>query len=247
MKVFKKPSGQESVISDLFPIRNDDNWSTEFEFLNLQGLIQGDISGAHKALIVFFDKNGSQLGEVEIEINQIGRKTIILEELLKNALKDSATFAVFHKNEPRKMDLGQSFIAERGYVGYKSKNTFIKGYVHGNLDAVAFSENKIQMLGNIGLFKKTYLVQHILTGPAFYEFIITNPTSRKEITIFPRIKYSKNTIKLKRIKIPARGVERISVDLRSNETAIVYFKSRLYLARPIVFRNSGRSFDVFHG
>lgn len=246
-KVFKKPSGHDAVISDLFPILSDDNWSTEFEFLNLPGLIQGNISREHKALMMFFDKNGSQLGEIEIEINQVGRKTIILKEMLRNNLKNSATFAIFHKSASRETSLGQSFMAERGYVGYKNKNSNIKGYVHGNLDAIAFSNNKIQMLGNIGWFKKTYLVQHILTGPAIYDFIITNPTYKKKVVIIPRIKYSENTIKLNKLKIPSRGVEKISIEMQSHERAIIYFKSKLYLARPIVFRNSIGAFDVFHG
>ena len=54
LKVFKKPKHRNSVTSDLFPIRNDKNWTTEFEFLNLPGLIRGDISSKHKAKLVFF-------------------------------------------------------------------------------------------------------------------------------------------------------------------------------------------------
>ena len=247
LKVFKKPIYPESVTSDLFPIRNDENWLTEFEFLNLPGLIQGEISNLHKALMIFFNKNGSRLGQVEIDINQIGRKTIILEELLKDELSESATFSVFHKRDSDELNIDGSFIAERGYVGYKNNDKNIKGYVHGNLDAVAFYKNKIQMLGNIGLFRKTYLVQHVLTGPAIYDFLITNPTRRKKVFIVPRIRYSKHSTKLKKLRIPSRGVEKLTVKIPVGETAVIQLKSRLYLARPVVFRSSTDSFDVFHG
>ena len=179
LKVFKKPEHKDSVTSDLFPIRNDENWATEFEFLNLPGLIRGNIASSHKAMVVFFNEDGVELGRKSIKISGLGRKTINLKDFLKHEFQGSTTFAVFHERGSTAADLGDSFMAERGYVGYKYKSVEVKGYVHGNLDAVSYSSGIIKKLGNFGFLRKTYFVQHLLTGPAYYDFVVTNPTSKK--------------------------------------------------------------------
>ncbi len=247
LKVFKKPNNKESVTSDLFPIRNDEIWSTEFEFLNLPGLIQGDISGKHKALMVFFDQHGERLGQREIEINGVGRKTILLREMLTLNLKTARTFAVFHKINNNSTNLDESFMAERGYTGYKLNNLPVKGYVHGNLDAISFAKNKIQKLGNYGFPKKVYRVQHLLTGPAEYDFIFTNPTKCKKVKIQPFLEYPGKKIPLKPLFIASLGCDVLNIKLQSNQNARISFRSSLYLGRPVVFRKTNNSMDVFHG
>lgn len=246
LKVFKKPKHKDSVTSDLFPIRNDENWRTEFEFLNLPGLIRGDISSNHKATIIFFSKEGLELGRKDIELSAIGRKTVQLVDFLIGHLKNSTTFSVFHENRNHLLDVSGSFMAERGYCGYKYKDTPVKGYVHGNLDAVSYSSGDIMKLGNYGLFKKTYFVQHLLTGPSEYIFVITNPTSKK-ITVSPIIDVSGKNYRIPKCRIPSLGCHEVRVKIDSGELGRVKFKSRFYLGRPVVFRTNSSSFDVFHG
>jgi len=246
LKVFKKPSFSESVTSDLFPIRNDGNWTTEFEFLNLPGLVGGDNAKTHEARMVFFDSRGLQLGFKNLKISGIGRKTIQIKELLTEDLKDACTFAVFHENESRDIDLGGSFLAERGYTGYKHKDIPVKGYVHGNLDAVSYSAGRIEKLGNYGLFKKTYSVQHLLTGPSDYDFIFTNPTS-KRISIRPILEINNKFQKLPKIDINSLGFGIVKVKIKTGDVGKIKFRSLLYLGRPVVFRVTSDSFDVFHG
>jgi hypothetical protein len=246
LKVFKRPRNRNSVTSDLFPIRNDENWSTEFEFLNLPGLIRGNISSKHKAKLVFFNKNGNELGRRDVEIDSVGRKTLDLNEYLKDDLQESATFSVFHETSGTESDLSGSYMAERGYAGYKFRNIPVKGYVHGNLDAVSYSSGAIQKLGNLGFPRKTYFVQHLLTGPAKYDFVFTNPTSKK-VTINPVIEIN-GTIKfLSKQKIPSLGCHIFKVNIQDTENGQIKFKSYLYLGRPVVFRVANGSFDVFHG
>ena len=245
-KVFKKPKDKNSVTSDLFPIRNDENWSTEFEFLNLPGLIRGDISSNHKAKLVFFNKDGVELGRRDIEINGLGRRTLNLNDFMRDELEESSTFSVFHESNGTESDLGGSYMAERGYAGYKLRNAPIKGYVHGNLDAVSYSCGAIQKLGNFGFPKKTYFVQHLLTGPAQYDFVITNPTS-KRITIEPIIEINETVKVLSKYVIPSMGCHILKVDIQEKEIGQIQLKSYLYLGRPVVFRIANSSFDVFHG
>jgi hypothetical protein len=245
-KVFKKPKDKNAVTSDLFPIRNDENWSTEFEFLNLPGLIRGDISSNHKANLVFFNRDGVELGRRDIEISGLGRKTVNLRDFMKDGLEESSTFSVFHERSGTESDLGSSFMAERGYVGYKFSNVPVKGYVHGNLDAVSYSSGAIQKLGNLGFPKKTYFVQHLLTGPAEYDFVITNPTSKK-VTIKPVIEVNGSETPLSRQTIPSLGCHIFKVNIQDTENGQIQFKSYLYLGRPVVFRIANNAFDVFHG
>lgn len=246
-KVFKKPKFSDSVTSDLFPIRNDENWTTEFELLNLPGLIQGNITTNHQAIFMFFNEKGLKLGEEIIEINGVGRKTINIKDLLLGNRKEAKTFAVFHKQDSSGVEIGESFIAERGYTGYKFKNISTKGYVHGNLDAISYSKNRIEKLGNFGFQRKIYRVQHLLTGPAEYDFIFTNPTNCQKIKIQPILESTGKKIKFKPISIDSLGCDTFTVTIQPNEIAQISFRSRLYLGRPVVFRKLSNSMDVFHG
>jgi len=246
LKVFKKPNYSNSVTSDLFPIRNDTFWETEFEFLNIPGLISGETSKAHMAKIAFFDNKGLLLGFKNIEISGVNRKTLNINELLTGDFTTASTFAVFHDIKAQDIDLDGSFLAERGYAGYKFRDDPVKGYVHGNLDALSYSSGRIEKLGNYGPFKKTYYVQHLLTGPSNYDFIFTNPTSKK-MTIKSILEVNNTTQDIGKVKINSLGCRKIEVKIEKDGLAKIKFKSFLYLGRPVVFRVTSNSFDVFHG
>ena len=248
-KITLKPKSLKAVISDLFPIRNDSDWKTEFELLNVPGLIKGDNNTKidHSVTLYFFDDNGNLLGNKHVFMNSTGRQTINLSEFLKNELSEAKTFALFHDYDDYILLGSGSFLAERGYTGYEYKNSGVKGYVHGNLDAVALSGTQVQPLGNKSYIARTYTVQHQLIGPAKYEFIFTNPTSN-EVVIKPLLSGTGNNwVAQKYFRIPSLGARLYSIDLNKENTYKVKFKSRLYLGRPVVFRTCNESMDVFHG
>jgi hypothetical protein len=246
-KITLKPKNSKAVISDLFPIRNDVDWKTEFELLNVPGLIKGDnnTNTDYSVTLYFFDDNGNLLGNKNFFMNGVGRQTIKLSEFLKNEISKAKTFAVFHNNKNISLDMDGSFLAERGYTGYEYKNNGVKGYIHGNLDAVSLGGYKIKPIGNLGIIKRFYLTQHKLIGPSKYEFVFTNPT-RKKIIIKPFFNIN-NWEKLPNIVIHPLGSKTMSVTLNPNAMATLKFKSRLYLCRPVVFRIQEQSMDVFHG
>lgn len=249
-KVTRNPSKPDAVISDLFPIKNDANWKTEFELLNVSGLISGDNwqeASQHLAIIYFFDQNGIQLGTRQIFMNKVGRQTIKLSKILNSNILNAKTFAVFHQDTKKSLSLSGSYLAERGYTGYEYMSIGMKGYVHGNLDAVALSNNIIEPLGNIGVIYRKYTVQHQLVGPATYEFVFTNPTS-KTVKITPELAWGTDDwIAHSSFKIPTLGTRSFTTKLNKEDNAKVRFDSRLYLGRPVVFRISNYSMDVFHG
>jgi hypothetical protein len=245
----KIPVENTAVISDLFPIKKGNDWHTEFELLNVSGLIMGDNNDSKPYVVnfYFFSSTGNLLGSRSVTVENIGRKTIKLSELMIGEIKEAATFSVFHPPIYDKIDMAGSFLAERGYSGYEYQNLGVKGYVHGNLDAVALVRGEVQPLGNSGLIPRFYTVQHCLRGPAKYEFVFTNPTSEK-MKITPNISLNKkNWLAKESFIMNPLGSHTFMVDIKENEKAYVRFKSKLYLGRPVVFRISNDSMDVFHG
>jgi hypothetical protein len=248
-RLTKAPSDSSAVISDLFPIRNSNLWKTEFELLNVLGLIVGENNQKEPYSVKFYFYNcyGKLLGVREIDIKNVGRTTVKIADLIAHKFEEAATFAVFHPTILGKIDMLGSYLAERGYCGYEYLSLGVKGYVHGNLDAVALSNDKVEPLGNSGLISRYYTVQHCLRGPAKYEFVFTNPTP-KTIKIIPNISLNKKKwLAKKSFTMNSLGSHTFTVDVKENEKAYVRFKSKLYLGRPVVFRISNDSMDVFHG
>ena len=107
----KMPTDDSAVISDLFPIKKGNDWHTEFELLNVSGLIMGD-NNESKPYVVnfyFFSSTGNLLGSRCFTVENIGRKTIKLNELMIGEIKEAATFSVFHQPIYDKTDMAGSF------------------------------------------------------------------------------------------------------------------------------------------
>ena len=247
-KVTRVPKNHESVISDLFCIRDDANWQTFFELLDVVSLIEG-ISGEHPnegVRMFFFDKNGNRVSEKFVPFGSNARKTIKIDKDFIGT-SNASTFAVFHPPSISQESLKGSYLAERGYCGYKRIDTQIRGYVHGNLDAVAYSNQGLEFLGNQGLLSRYYQVQHPLRGDAEYEFFLTNPSKRKAAVTFQIWSEKTGWRSHQRLILAPGGCCLSKIKSVSPDPQFVRVKSRLYLGRPIVFRNQVNSFDVFHG
>jgi hypothetical protein len=159
------------------------------------------------------------------------------------------TFACFHLNYlPHLIEQG-AFLAERGYTGYCNKSiSNMKGYVHGNLDALAINERgEVICLGkSFRLKKNQYRLQYQLDGPAIYDLGVVNSTRECEDITF-ELNTNKRTLKKEFKKVPSKGVVWFSIEIRKGEIARVIIHSKINLPRPVVFRNVQNSFDVFHG
>jgi hypothetical protein len=244
----KKPS-ENSVVSDLFPIQPVGEWTTDFELLNLGELALG-ISGSRKntpVLVYFFDRFGIVIGKREVFQDDFARLTIRISDYLKDELVNSSSFSVFHQYQTEALNLNGSFLAERGYCGYGLKGSHMKGYVHGNLDALAYKDGEISPIGNAGLFRREYIVQHLFLGPAKYDLVLTNPTNQK-VKITPYFQKRKGHWKKQDvISLNPLGTHSIHLTLKSEEQILLKFRSRLYLCRPVIFRVNQGAMDVFHG
>lgn len=248
-KVTRTPSNSGSVISDLFPLRNDARWQTFFELLNIPALLNGRYSSdsSYEILFIFFDQKGAEVGRKSIPAPNDARYTLELGDCFFPEIKKAATFSVFHSGYFLEDDLDGSYLAERGYAGYQRLGLPIRGYVHGNLDSIAFHEGELQLLGNAGFLRRSYQVQHPLTGEAEYEFILTNPSDRK-VKVKVESKNQKTSWKrYQTFTLNPRGSEVFSLNVAEREVRFVRIVSRLYLGRPVIFRNTLQSMDVFHG
>lgn len=245
------PDNQNSAVSDLFPFRINNGWETHFELLNLPTLInpleQQSIS--YQVKFVFFDELGRYIHEWVTEETGCFRRTICLNDLLKGKSGSGyGTFACFHENYLSNLISQGAFLAERGYTGYlNSSISKVKGYVHGNLDAIAKSEDdKLVCLGRSHINKHEFRLQHQLNGPATYELGFVN-TSKKVETIAFEIISDVNHSSIIETKIASKGIIWVPHTLQDGETARVIIHSKLNLPRPVVFRLAAKSFDVFHG
>jgi hypothetical protein len=241
----KRPDELKAVISDQFPYRNG-NWKTYFELLNLPRLFDPvDSDKPYIARLVFFDQDGEILYTHEILNHDIGRITLDLS-LIFPSLPLIGTFACFHNSYSNWLQNEKAYLAERGYVGYQNtKLSKTKGYVHGNFDAIAEdSKHSLMSLGTSNFRNREYWLQHELTGPALYELLFVNTTnSIQKITI----KCGEANSFVAVLSIPSRGIRIFNCPVRTGESLRVKILSRLNMARPVVFRSTENSFDVFHG
>jgi len=249
-KITRNPKLKGSVISDLFPLRSDSQWQTHFELLNVAGLISGDnvLTQEKHARFIFFDGEGEKLAEKLITAPSSGRKTIFLNSELDPSISSRASsFAVFHDSQSDGLDIGESFLAERGYTGYCFSNSAIRGYVHGNFDSLSYKDGKIKAIGNKGLLTRLYTVQHPLRGPATYEFFLSNPTPRPVAVKVLHGDESKKWREIERFELRSKGSRIFRVEKEDEGASFIRIRSKFYLGRPVVFRISGRGLDVFHG
>ncbi len=245
----REPSQRSSSISDLFLIRQNQLWKTEFELLNINALISGESHSMNWSHVEFwfFSGAGKIVGKKSVPLGEALKNTLKLSDLTKSLTVMPSTFAVFHSPYDSVEYLSHSYIAERGYVGYEYSELGMKSYVHGNLDAVACADGTIEPLGNSGFLRRIYTVQHLLSGEAKYEFAFTNPTKKSQKIEMQRSELIGKWEKLGNIKIGAFGSDIFSYENDSDSKCVIRFRSRMYLARPVVFRTTRNSMDVFHG
>lgn len=239
-----------SVISDLFVLRMENQWETYFECLKFNTIFYpNDISNLKKVVFCFYNKKGEYISEKEVKLSSSIKTTLNVNILAKdlNISKD-CLFAIFHPQKNYWISNHNSFLAERGYIGYANPNFGkIKSFVHGNLDAIARNNDRKGdiLLGNFSFFKKQYNLQHILTEGNSYELFLVNPTFKKQ-----KIKIIEETNCIKKEKesiIPSKGLFNHNIYVKKKEKTKVVIESNIYLARPVVFKIMPSSFDVFHG
>ena len=240
-----------SVVSDLFPLRIEDGWNTFFELLNYHQILnpeeQNFING--NVEVKLYDKNGIFLKAQKIENNTKIKHTLNLKNIANQlGIYNDGIFSVFHQNHTSWISEKNSFLAERGYIGFKNKKFGnIKSFIHGNLDAISQPKNgKETLLGNSSFFNKEYHLQVELSYNFSFELFWINPTNNSQQ--FKIIERNPTKEKQTIFIIPPKGIKSLKIAQNKNSENIkIIIKSKLYMARPVVFKYMENSFDVFHG
>ena len=243
------PKENNCVISDLFLLRSDENWETQFEILNISALLNGGYSRVshEKLLFVFYDSNGIEVGRKTLVTPKAGKYSLVLNNEFIHPIKNAATFAVFHLDNEINIDMKGSVLAERGYTGFLRQDVQMLGYVHGNFDAIAFNKDSIEMLGRASKLRRGYQIQHAFTGEAAYELALVNPSDKRVKLIFQMRSPSTSWKTFQEFDLNPRGSQIIPIKVNLKEFHFVRIVSTLHLGRPVIFRNTDTSFDVFHG
>lgn len=240
------PEARQAVISDLFLWRRDAGWETYFELLDVFSLIAPDGNFGQRSVdLAIFDQSGAPLVRESIGVSPGRRRSLRISDFIPETGGDFGTFACFHAGLGPSLDETGVFLAERGYSGYARREHGPRSYVHGNLDAVAEDGAGSTQLGASGLVRSTYRLQLVVEPGALIELALVNPTSRRQhlsvVEDFGRDK----SVQSIRLGPRASGIVRLGT--RGTEPSRVAVRSRLPMARPVVFYRSGEAFDVFHG
>lgn len=237
-------------ISDLFFWILNDEFEVFFELLSPDYLTGS--SEKSQVEIVFFNKAGHIFSKESIELIGRYRQRLNITKILKHNSHSSisgnyGTFAIFHLNAPKIFIEKNSFVAERGYVSYQYRMSPIASYVHGNFDAIGKSDSKYIQLGGESFFKRRYNPQYIFVPENKYQLVLVNPCKKsKVISInFISIAFQK---KIKEISFNINPNGSVMYDLENvGEPFRISIKSKIVMARPIIFYFSEGIMDVFHG
>lgn len=241
-----KPLNAQSVISDLFVWRVDDDWNTTFQLFNISSFLFPEEKPMEHCEVIFFDLNGRQIGHSSIPLKPFEMKTIDVSPLVN--LKGMGTFSIFHYSHVVKLiATKKSHLTERGYIAYHRKNEKLKSFCHGNMQSLSKSENR-KYQSVVGVSSDcVYHPQLILSDCHEFELIYTNPTLQAQAIILNF--YDKDNKELKRIEdvIKPLGVQCFKIN--NDNHAIHVFKNsgKIVLWRPAIFKYYSTHFDVMHG
>jgi len=216
-----------SSVSDSFLWRTDNGFSTKFKFTDILKLFYKHTNT--KVELIFFNKKGERIKNVELDNLNISNELIINSEFL-NGINDYGSFNIFHNLYEYSIN---TVILNRCYLGYSTNKKFYS-FVHGNALTSSKTEKKIirefyptSFFSNIN-----YNVQNIMNDFSKTEVVVNNPTN-EDI----RVTLEDNTMTL----IPN---ETKIINLKKKK---IKLKSNCHSLRPIIFNYSSNFFDVYHG
>ena len=248
--ITNQPKNNIASISDLFVWFRNNEFEVFFELLNIDYLSGND--DPSEVEIVFFDKAGNIFFTQRIELLNGYRQCLNITELLDRSCNifisgDHGTFAIFHLNTPYIIREMNSFIAERGYISYRYKQSPISSYVHGNFDAIGKIGGEYMALGGDSLFKRNYNLQYQFVPGKKYKIVLTNPCKKtKKISIKKISLISGKKIRGIEFEINSRAIFFYDME-DEKEPFRISIESRMVMARPIIFSFKEENMDVFHG
>ncbi len=245
----RMPSQAGAPVSDLFLWRKGPDWQTSFELTDMAGLYEAaDNSACGKTCIRLFDGSGKRIGQQEFVPPLYRRQQIDISALAQATEDCAGTFAVFHSHTPAEVQQLGSHLAERGYVSYRFRGAPLRAYVHGNLDAAALeAQQQMTLLAGSGPLWREYRLQHELLTGSRYDIAVVNPSPRRQNVMCEVL----DTVGGKRLQALSAtlspGACHLFTLTPGPASQRVVIRSRLVMARPLIFRIEGQRMDVLHG
>ena len=237
-------------VSDIFIWRNDEDWKTYFDLMNVAFLIQPFKSHRSRAILRFYNSQGDEIHKHLHEFNESPLDFLDLSQILRGIAFTFGTFTVSHLFALSDIELGDAFIAERGYVSYLYKNSNIRGYVHGNLDAIAYDKKgKPKFLMGTSLYNRSFNLQYEFDHENTYQIALVNPSKLNQKIAVNQVDVMGNVFCKLVVNVNPLGVGMVNLNPIAlySERYRVIIKSRLAMARPVVIRYSNGMMDIFHG
>lgn len=243
-----RPDQLENPVSDLFVWRNNDDWQTFFELIDIPSLFEDELSSRYVNFF-FFNTNGEHVFKQRIEVEANKRLTLNISSIIGQSHGELGTFAVFHETTPSVITQMDAHLAERGYVSYCYQNAPLKAYVHGNLDAISsVADGALQLLGGVSFLQREYHLQHKIESEVEYEFGLVNYSPKHQKILCKLISTStKKEFGLYEFGLDPGGVQVFPMQAKNSSDAKLIIQSHMVMARPVVFRIQNCKMDVFHG
>ena len=246
-----KKNLSENSISDLFIWRRGDHWETILDLINLGAIINRlDGSPSRQVFLQFYSKTGTKLLDHTHTFDERLMNRINLSLYLKNVEGEYGVFTLTHLDVPKIMSSFGASLTDRGYISYCYKYSPINSYVHGNFDAISYPNgDKLPFfLMGTSLMMREYHLQYVFESGNNYEIFFTNPTSSKRKLFIHFIDSHSGALdKIETFFVDKLGVIAFLVTPPPGKSWRIFVKSRLIMARPIVFKVGNCSADVFHG
>jgi len=240
----KAPPNHKFRISDLFVWIKNSEIQTFYEFMDLPSLFEDNEVAVNSLFtLIIFDKKGEILKKIKIKSKINERFELNLNDYLQGINAGIGTFSIFHNNNPEKIKSIGSFISDRGYVKYYVKKLKIFKYVHGNLDAIAYDDNNIINLGANSFLLRKYYIQYQFKKNNIYRFYLVNFSKSKKL--FHLYNYIGNNL-INSIQIEPSGCDFFEYKCK-NDDEVLFIKSKLVMARPMIYVANKSDEDFFHG
>ena len=242
-----------SPVSDLFIWKKNRDWETYFRLVNQERIVSGpNLSSKPRfAIFIYFSNDGTEIKRVTHAIPEKHSALISITEEIADYPGTFGTFCVIHSCCPKDLTDINCQLAERGYVGYSFRGSRLLSYAHGNLDAVAMrKDGTIEMLGGSSIMKREYRLQYSIDPTEENLLAFVNPF-KKDVKLNISLLSNSNKItpeKEFKFRLPPRGSKELSLQFDCFDCEYsIRVRSRLCLARPVLFTHRGENFNVFHG
>ena len=243
--IYLTPNIKNSSVSDFFYWRNDQEYETQFALMNIGSHILPKLKQNDFVNVFIYRDDGKFIKNLNFELNDLESTKINFDNF---NIKGQGSFFIFHNLKNKDfLNSNNTFITERGYVGYR-KNNNLWNYMHGNHNAAYLGPNKkIKSLMPLSLFYNEYIPQTRFDDVKKFNLIFNNVN--KSVIKFKIEIFNKKYVSINQLFYTCRSLNTLVIPFDNPFLDIKFLKikSNLLFCRPIIFKEYKDDFDIIHG